>query len=198
MTNKQNTVTLYFNWNTTTPDPRQFNQQRQLLYPVYYAKDEDGLPMSLKVAVKIPCTHEYVFNADKIITAQLSSDENAPEPILTPQGMSLAISLLEEPFEALEEEIKEEKEKLNEEWGDTDGWGEGDSQEGHPWDTKEKEATVDPPPDDTPQPVESKPADDSWEDAIETDNNLEDESSDDVPDWNAEETWETKTEKGDK
>ena len=196
MDNSKNTVTLYFKWYSATPDPRQFNQQRQVMFP-FISEDKDSLG-SMVVAIQIPLKGEFVFNAPEILTAQLSSDENAPEPILTPQGMFLAISLLEEPFAEVDKQVEDEKKKLNEEWGDDDGWGEGDSQEGHPWDTKEKEATVDPPPDDTPQPVESKPADDSWEDAIETDNNLEDESSDDVPDWNAEETWETKTEKGDK
>ena len=60
-------------------------------------------------------------------------------------------------------------------------------------------AKVDPPPDDTPEPVESvveAKSDDAWEDVIAVDERKkgqqkikEDESSDDTPDWGAEETW---------
>ena len=187
-----NTINLYFKWYSATPDPRQFNQQRQVMFP-FVGEDEDSL-ISTVIAIRIPCTHEYVFNAPEIITAQLSSDEDVPDALLTPAGMFLAISLLESPFVEVDKQVEDEKKKLDDEWGDDDGWGK-DDQEGHPWDTK-AEVTPDPPPDDTPKPVESKPADDSWEDAISTDETKEDESSDDVPDWTNEETWETKTEKG--
>ena len=192
MDNK-NTVTLYFGWGISTPDPRQFNQQRQTLSP--------GNNVPLQIAIQIPLKGEYVFNADKILTAQLSSDENEPDPILTPAGMFLAISLLEEPFAKVAEDVKDEKKKLDDEWGDDedDGWGEAIvkvNEEKHPWDTKAK---ADPLPDDTPQPVESvveAKSDDTWEDTISTDETQED---DDTPDWSNEETWETKTvDKGDK
>ena len=193
-----NTITLYFAWNTATPDPRQFNQQRQTLYPLSIKTDSVGLHMSMRIAIQIPLKGEYVFNADKILTAQLSSDENEPDPILTPAGMFLAISLLEAPFAKVAEDVKDEKKKLDDEWGDDedDGWGEDKEEEKHPWDTQ---AEADPLPDDTPQPVESvveAKSDDTWEDTISTDETQED---DDTPDWSNEETWETKTvDKGDK
>ena len=185
-----NTITLYFKWHSATPDPRQFNQQRQVMYP-FTGEDKDYLESTV-IAIKVPCTHEYVFNADKILTAQLSSDEDAPDPILTPAGMFLAISLLEAPFAKVGEDVKDEKKALDDEWGGDD------DEEKHPWDTKAK---VDPPPDDTPEPVESvveAKSDDALEDVIAVDEiKVEDESSDDTPDWGDEETWETKP-KGDK
>ena len=116
-----NTVTLYFKWYSATPDPRQFNQQRQVMFP-FISEDKDSLG-SMVVAIQIPLKGEFVFNAPEILTAQLSSDENAPEPILTPAGMFLAISLLEEPFAEVDKQVEDEKKKLDEEWGDDDGWG---------------------------------------------------------------------------
>ena len=193
-----NTITLYFRWHSATPDPRQFNQQRQIIYP-FTGEDKDYLESTV-IAIQIPLKGEFVFNAPKILTAQLSSDEDAPDPILTPAGMFLAISLLEAPFAKVGEDVKDEKKALDDEWGD--------DEEEHPWETK-----ADPPPDDTPQPTKSVveiQSDHVWEDVIAVDERekgqqkiKEDEkfypSDDDTPDWDAEETWETKTiDEGDK
>ena len=183
-----NTIALYFKWHSATPDPRQFNQQRQVMYP-FTDEDKDYLASTV-IAIQIPLKGEFVFNSIEILAAQISSDEDAPEPILTPAGMFLAISLLEAPFAKAGEDVKDEKKALDDEWGD-------DDEEKHPWDTKAK---VDPPPDDTPEPVESvveAKSEDTWEDVIAVDEIKEDESSDDTPDWGDEETWETKP-KGDK
>jgi len=186
---KANTITLYFQWNTATPDPRQYNQQRQTLFP---GEHKDST-VPLRIAIEIPLTGEFVYNADKILTAQLSSDQNAPEPILTPQGMFLAISLLEKPFAEAEEKEQEKqsesKQKLDDEWA-SEGWDE-DEESSDPWEDEESEPTVDPLPEDSPQPTE-EPEGDSWEDAISTD-----ESDSDVPDWADESTWSDEDEKGD-
>ena len=199
-----NTITLYFKWNTSTPDPRQFNQQRQVMYP--FTDDCDDYLASTVIAIQIPLKGEYVFNASEILAAQISSDEDAPDPILTPAGMFLAISLLEAPFAKVGEDVKDEKKALDDEWGDDkdDGWGEAIvkvNEEKHPWETK-----ADPPPEDTPQPTESvveAKSDDAWEDVIAVDEIKEDEkfypSDDDTPDWENHRTWETKTvDEGDK
>ena len=184
-----NTITLYFKWNTSTPDPRQFNQQRQVMYP--FTNDCDDYLASTVIAIQIPLKGEFVYNAASILTAQLSDGEKGPDPILTPAGMFLAISLLEAPFAKVGEAKEEKKKALDDEWGD-------DDEEKHPWDTK---AEADPLPDDTPQPTESvveAKSNDAWEDVIAVDNKEDEaQTDDDTPDWSAEETWETKP-KGDK
>ena len=104
-------ITILFNWNTCSADSRQYNQQRQLLHPVY-RKDDDFL-QSIRVAVRIPLTREFVFNTAAILENQLAKDGVVPDPVLTPQGMFLAISLLEKPFAKAGEKVKED---LSEAW----------------------------------------------------------------------------------
>lgn len=81
------TVTLRFRWDTCTPDPRQFNQQRQVLNPDYL------------IEIEIPLDKKYIRNKADTLVAQTSSDLNVPAPILTPAGMFLALSMLEQPFQ---------------------------------------------------------------------------------------------------
>jgi len=163
---KENTVKLQFNWQSATPDCRQYNQQRQLLIPVS-TYDTDGFPLPIKVEINIPCNHEMVANADKIIQAQLSTSDEVPDPILTPKGLFYAVSLLEAPFANAELSKKEEKQDLDNEWAE-EGWKDDDNTE---WDDDKTEE------------------DNTWEDDIDTD---ETQSDDDIPDWEDEETWEAK------
>jgi hypothetical protein len=184
---KENTITLYFEWHNTTSDPRQYHQQRQSLYPIYLQPDEDGLSRYLRVAVEIPLQAEFIYNASKILPLQLSG-QDAPDPILTPAGMFLAISLLEQPFSESEEkaqaQVESKKQALDDEWTE-EGWGSSDG-----WDDK---PSVDPVPDDTPEPDEwddeeeavTTNPDEDWDNVIETD-----ESSDETPDWEDDTTWE--------
>lgn len=86
------TVILQFMWDTCTPDPRQFNQQRQILNPDYL------------IEIDIPLNTKYIRNKADILVAQTSKDMNVPAPILTPAGMFLAIFMLEKPFEDDREE----------------------------------------------------------------------------------------------
>jgi hypothetical protein len=77
------TVTIYFVWGQASADPRQYGQQRTLLLPFLQNNDP------LRIAVDIPLKHEYVYNAEEIIQAQLKSDKE-PRPILTPAGLFYA------------------------------------------------------------------------------------------------------------
>ena len=82
-------LTLRFNWTTCTADPRQYNQQRQILEPVTSPKSHLG------VAVEIPLTEEFVYNAKAVISGLDLNADPVPEPMLTPAGMFLAIQILE-------------------------------------------------------------------------------------------------------
>jgi hypothetical protein len=152
------TITLRFRWDTCTPDPRQYNQQRQVLNPDYL------------IEIDIPLTRYYVKNTADILVAQTSSDLNVPAPILTPNGMFLAISMLEEPFRfepdkaEVERSVDEALDNSNVDWGDE----------------KETEDT------------------ETWNDSIETDENVQTqfepeetvvEDEDKAPDWEDEKSW---------
>lgn len=96
-------------WNEVTPDPRPFKPGMPKLYPV----DET------LVAVEIPLTREYIWNAQDIIQAQLGMDSREePDPILTPAGMKYAISQLENAMR--------DTEKTNENWNDDDDFTEAE------------------------------------------------------------------------
>lgn len=104
-------VTLKYIWSTVTPDPRQYNQQREELSPI------DSV-----IEIDIPLDKKYIRNKADILVAQTSSDMNIPAPILTPDGMFLAISLLEAPFH---QEIEDREDgALNDskvDWGEDEG-----------------------------------------------------------------------------
>lgn len=85
MNNSQSTITIFFEWNEVTPDPRPYKPGMPRL-----------LPINTRVAVDVPLKHEYLWNAEKIIQWQLGTNGSAkPEPILTPLGMKYVTNLLE-------------------------------------------------------------------------------------------------------
>jgi len=95
-------VAAFFRWINTTPDPRPFQQQRHLL--------ETGI----LVVVEIPLKHEYIYNSEDIIQAQIAAND-IPALILTPLGMQYAVAELEKPWpinenlgkESIDEETKD-------------------------------------------------------------------------------------------
>ena len=98
-------VQVRFKWKVCTADPRQYNQQRQILEPV-----------EVDVSVDIPLSEEYIYNYDAVKSGLDLKAKPVPEPLLTPSGMFKAISLLEAPFNA--QEKKEEVFEGDEEFGD--------------------------------------------------------------------------------
>lgn len=99
------TTTIYFDWESVMPDRRQYKQNATVL------KLSDT-----RIAVLIPLTSEYIFNYEKLVVAQVDSNSNLVEPILTPVGMRYCIDKLEEVL------IDEHTDKLtseNEDWSNS-------------------------------------------------------------------------------
>lgn len=164
MPKKKANLTLHFAWHTASVDPRQFNQQRQLVHPIT-GMDEDTLAEAMKVAIEIPNTDEYIFSHKR-------ATEDTPEIItLTPTGQFFAISLLEAPY-------TKEKETST----DDNEWGE-DTTEETSGDVGEEEDSK-----------ESEVSDDEWPDESSDDETSEEdnekESEDDDKEWDIEsEDW---------
>ncbi len=78
------TTTIYFAWRSVMPDKRQYKQNSTILEPD-----------TTLIAVAVPRTAEYIFNLDKITTAELDGKSKVPYPILTPAGMRYCIDELE-------------------------------------------------------------------------------------------------------
>lgn len=80
-----NTITIFFRWDSVQPDHRQWKPSNPLLEP-----------LEVMIAVDVPLETEFIYNVDKLIVGQLSNDNTPiPLPILTPMGMRYCIDKLE-------------------------------------------------------------------------------------------------------
>ena len=110
---------IQFRLHTLRPDKRQYKQQStELMCPPN---------TNIMIAVEVPCTNEYIYNSAKINAAVLSTDETAPEPILTPEGLFYIHQQFEEYFSDPEEDF-ELVEASDEGW-DTDSADTWDEEE---------------------------------------------------------------------
>lgn len=117
-------IGVYFGWLEARPDNRQYRQNSILLVPQTQSESP------IKVWVGVPLEKEYIHNFDQIISAQLDANLTAPEPILTPKGMQLALERLGESL------VDEEPPDL----GDEDWVGNGNpSEEKNPKGKAEKD-----------------------------------------------------------
>lgn len=98
---KPATIKVYFRWVSLQPDRRQWKPSNPLLEP-----------LDMVVCLEVPLQHEYIFNAEEIISKQLSN-QSVEEPVLTPKGMRYCI----DQFEA---EMSDEPKKV--EIDDTEEW----------------------------------------------------------------------------
>jgi len=109
---------IQFRLHTLRPDKRQYKQQStELMCPPN---------TNIMIAVEVPCTNEYIYNSAKINAAVLSTDETAPEPILTPEGLFYIHQQFEEYFSDPEEtyELTEASEDEGWETDSADTWDE--------------------------------------------------------------------------
>ena len=83
---KQVTIPVNFVWSQVTPDPRAYKPSAPILVPV-----------DIVVVIDVPLHDKYVYNASKILEAQLTSgNQKVPSPLLTPKGMQFCVSTLED------------------------------------------------------------------------------------------------------
>ena len=97
------TIAVSFRWHTTSADPRQFQQQRQLLEPI-----------DVRVVVEVPLEDQYFTNVEKL------KDDLLVHPNLTPAGMAYAISKLEEPFQ--DKPVRDDEFEFEEGFANEDEW----------------------------------------------------------------------------
>lgn len=109
-------IGVYFGWLEVRPDNRQYRQNSVLLVPQTQSESP------VKVWVGVPLESQYVHNYEQIISAQLDANSTAPDPILTPKGMQLALERLGESL------VDEEPPDLD----DEDWVGKGKSSEEKP------------------------------------------------------------------
>ena len=106
---KPQMLTVEFEWQSTTPDPRPFNQQRHVYKPI-----------DTSIVVTVPLTADFVTNWDDHIQYQLGTIPDKPKIGLTPLGQFTCVHKLEEHYALMEitaaKEEAEENEKL--EWED--------------------------------------------------------------------------------
>jgi hypothetical protein len=85
---KLNSIEIYFQWETLQPDQRQYKTASPTMHPMFI----DGTPVS--VVVLVPLKKEYIYNADKIIKAQMNPNQYDPIPVLTVAGMEYCENVL--------------------------------------------------------------------------------------------------------
>jgi len=119
---KQATVPFMFKLVSMSPDP-QNKTMRTNLEP---ANEDFSL-----IRVDIPLTGEFIANADKVITAQLSAGD-VPKAILTPAGLAEIYRQFSNAYIPEVEEVSEE------EWEDDgDDWSEDDTSNDEEWEDDE-------------------------------------------------------------
>jgi hypothetical protein len=102
------TIPIEFRLESIEPDPRKFKPARPNIVPVN----------PLVIRIHVPVNPKYIENSEKIIVAELSSNQDIPSPIFTPDGLRFIVDSFEASMQ--EEQSVDKGSNDDDEWEDDD------------------------------------------------------------------------------
>jgi hypothetical protein len=103
------TIPIEFRLESIEPDPRKFKPARPNIVPVN----------PLVIRIHVPVNPKYIENSEKIIVAELSSNQDIPSPIFTPDGLRFIV-------DSFEASMQEDEQSVDRGSNDDDEWEDDD------------------------------------------------------------------------
>lgn len=105
---KEPKITLFLTWVDFTPDHRQWKPSNP------------KITVDLQVAIEVPMTPEFIYNAAHIAAQQIVANQKVDEPILTPMGMRYCIDQFESAMSDAQPVEEEAKKEETSDWDDSE------------------------------------------------------------------------------
>ena len=137
-TEKKPMQTILLRLHVLRPDKREFKQQSTELF--------SPPDKNIMIAVQVPCTKDYIFNAMEI-NAEVLGTGDISDPILTPEGLFYIHQEFEKFFSDPKDEFELVPATEDEDWDNEtepsksdEGWEEDSSDESEDWGSTEDDS----------------------------------------------------------